>query len=76
MSWVRSAVNKAVEGGQSNFGRAVRTYADSVVLHASNAVAGGARIIQDRIVTTISLTPFIKKYIFPLPFSFLILGSG
>ncbi|KAH1101337.1 hypothetical protein AAZX31_13G117600 [Glycine max] len=50
MSWVRSAVNKAVEGGQSNFGRAVRTYADSVVLHASNAVAGGARIIQDRIV--------------------------
>ncbi|KAG4982061.1 hypothetical protein JHK87_026810 [Glycine soja] len=50
MSWVRSAVNKAVEGGQRNIGRAVRTYADSVMVHASNAVAGGARIIQDRIV--------------------------
>ncbi|KAK7355678.1 hypothetical protein VNO80_14938 [Phaseolus coccineus] len=49
MSWVRSAVNKAVEGG--NIRRAVRTYTDTVVLHASNAVAGGARIIQDRIVT-------------------------
>ncbi|XP_027937280.1 golgin subfamily A member 3 isoform X1 [Vigna unguiculata] len=51
MSWVRSAVNKAVEGGQTNIRRAVRTYTDSVVLHASNAVAGGAKIIQDRIVT-------------------------
>ncbi|KAG2402639.1 uncharacterized protein HKW66_Vig0238360 [Vigna angularis] len=51
MSWVRSAVNKAVEGGPTNIRRAVRTYTDSVVLHASNAVAGGARIIQDRIVT-------------------------
>ncbi|KAK7345641.1 hypothetical protein VNO77_16249 [Canavalia gladiata] len=50
MSWVRSAVNKAVEGGQTNIRRVVRNYADSVVLHASNAVAGGARIIQDRIV--------------------------
>ncbi|XP_027363015.1 intracellular protein transport protein USO1-like [Abrus precatorius] len=50
MSWVRSAVNKAVEGGQTNLRRAVRNYADSVVLHASNAVVGGARIIQDRIV--------------------------
>ncbi|TKY52848.1 intracellular protein transport protein USO [Spatholobus suberectus] len=49
MSWVRSAV-KAVEGGQTNIRRAVRTYADSVVLHASNAVAGGAKIIQDRMV--------------------------
>ncbi|XP_057426909.1 uncharacterized protein LOC130720298 [Lotus japonicus] len=52
MSWVKSAVNKAVEaGGQSNLSRAVRNYADTVVLHASNAVAGGARIIQDRIVS-------------------------
>lgn len=70
MSWVKSAVNKAVEaGGQSNLSRAVRNYADTVVLHASNAVAGGARIIQDRIVT-----PFSKNFIFPFPFSFLILG--
>ena len=51
MSWVRSAVNRAVEvGGQSNLTRTVRNYADTVVLHASNAVAGGAKIIQDRIV--------------------------
>ncbi|KAK7279421.1 hypothetical protein RJT34_24473 [Clitoria ternatea] len=49
MSWVRSAVN-AVEGGQTNLRRAVRNYADTVVHHASNAVAGGAKIIQDRIV--------------------------
>ncbi|CAJ1968400.1 unnamed protein product [Sphenostylis stenocarpa] len=60
MSWVRSAVNKAVEGGPIR--RAVRTYADSVVLHASNAVAGGARIIQDRIVTI----PFPETCKFPL----------
>ncbi|KAK4272934.1 hypothetical protein QN277_021422 [Acacia crassicarpa] len=49
MSWVRSAVNKAAEvGGKSNLSRTVRSYADSVVLHASNAVAGGAKIIQER----------------------------
>ncbi|KAK7267558.1 hypothetical protein RIF29_20235 [Crotalaria pallida] len=51
MSWVRSAVNKAVEaGGQANIGRNLRNYADSVVHHASNAVAGGAKIIHERIV--------------------------
>jgi len=64
MSWVRSAVNKAVEGG--NIRRAVRTYTDTVVLHASNAVAGGARIIQDRIVTT----PFPETFKLHLPFWF------
>ncbi|CAK8571049.1 unnamed protein product [Lathyrus sativus] len=52
MSWVRLAVNRAVEaGGQSNLTRTVRNYADTVVHHASNAVAGGAKIIQDRIVS-------------------------
>ncbi|KAL2323322.1 hypothetical protein Fmac_027701 [Flemingia macrophylla] len=51
MSWVRSAVNKAVEGGPTNLRRAVRTYTDSVVLHASNAVVGGAKIIHDRIAS-------------------------
>ncbi|XP_020235685.1 sporulation-specific protein 15 [Cajanus cajan] len=51
MSWVRSAVNRAVEGGPTNLRRAVRTYTDSVVLHASNAVVGGARIIHDRIAS-------------------------
>ncbi|KAI4300180.1 hypothetical protein L6164_033587 [Bauhinia variegata] len=50
MSWVRTAVNKAVEaGGNSNLTRTVRDYADSVVVHASNAVVGGAKILQDRI---------------------------
>lgn len=77
MSWVRSAVNRAVEaGGQTNLSRTVRNYADSVVLHASNAVAGGAKIIQDRIVslTTIHHTPFSKNSIFPFLFPFLIPG--
>ncbi|KAJ7972492.1 coiled-coil domain-containing protein 18 isoform X2, partial [Quillaja saponaria] len=50
MSWLRTAVNKAVEaGGKNNLTRTVRNYADSVVLHAGNAVAEGAKIIQDRI---------------------------
>nr|XP_048320766.1 uncharacterized protein LOC107432768 isoform X3 [Ziziphus jujuba var. spinosa] len=50
MSWLRTAVNKAVEaGGKNNLTRTVRNYADSVVFQAGNAVAGGARILQDRI---------------------------
>ncbi|XP_062115089.1 uncharacterized protein LOC133829282 [Humulus lupulus] len=50
MSWLRTAVNRAVEvGGQNQLRRTVRSYADSVVVHAGNAVAGGARILQDRI---------------------------
>jgi len=76
MSWVRSAVNKAVEaGGQSNLSRTVRNYADSVVLHASNAVAGGAKIIQERIVCNSYHIPLLLN--FPsLLFSFLIFGWG
>lgn len=50
MSWIRTAVNRAVEvGGKTNITRTVRSYADSVVLHAGNAVSEGAKIIQDRI---------------------------
>ncbi|KZV26112.1 filamin A-interacting protein 1-like [Dorcoceras hygrometricum] len=50
MSWLRSAVNKAVEvGNKNNLTRAVRSYADSVVHHAGQAVAEGAKLIQDRI---------------------------
>ncbi|XP_073272891.1 uncharacterized protein [Primulina huaijiensis] len=50
MSWLRSAVNKAVEvGNKNNLTRTVRSYADSVVHHAGQAVAEGAKLIQDRI---------------------------
>lgn len=52
MSWLRTAVNKAVEvSGKNNLTRYVRDYADTVVQHAGQAVAGGARIFQDRIGT-------------------------
>ncbi|KAJ0258882.1 Centrosomal protein of 135 kDa-like protein [Hirschfeldia incana] len=50
MSWLRSAVHKAVEvGGKNTITRTVRGYAGSVVLTAGNAVSGGAKMIQDRI---------------------------
>ncbi|URE27407.1 hypothetical protein MUK42_26333 [Musa troglodytarum] len=51
MSWLRSAVNKAVEvGGKNNLTRTVKNYADTVVHHAGQAVAGGAKIFQDRMI--------------------------
>ncbi|KAI3775768.1 hypothetical protein L1987_45521 [Smallanthus sonchifolius] len=50
MSWLRSAVNKAVEvGNKNNLTRTVKNYADTVVQHAGQAVAGGAKIFQDRL---------------------------
>ncbi|KAG0465137.1 hypothetical protein HPP92_019301 [Vanilla planifolia] len=50
MSWLKTAVNRAVEvSGKKVLGRTVRGYADSVVQQAGQAVAGGARIIQSRI---------------------------
>ncbi|KAF5197928.1 Rootletin [Thalictrum thalictroides] len=50
MSWIRSAVSKAVEvGGKNNLTRTVRNYADSVVQQAGQAVAEGAKLLQDRI---------------------------
>ncbi|XP_019258500.1 PREDICTED: uncharacterized protein LOC109236739 isoform X2 [Nicotiana attenuata] len=51
MSWLRSAVNKAVEvggAGNRNLSRNLRYYADSVVQQASNAVSGGAKLFLDR----------------------------
>ncbi|CAA0402376.1 hypothetical protein AtNW77_Chr5g0097041 [Arabidopsis thaliana] len=50
MSWLRTAVNKAVEvGNRKNITRTVKNYADSVVQHAGQAVAEGAKLFQDRI---------------------------
>ncbi|KAK9062198.1 hypothetical protein SSX86_019384 [Deinandra increscens subsp. villosa] len=50
MSWIRSAVNKAVEvGNKNNLTRTVKNYADTVVQHAGQAVAEGAKIFHDRL---------------------------
>lgn len=52
MSWLRNAVHRAVEasGGRSSLlTSTVRTSLDTVVHHAGQAVAGGARLINDRI---------------------------
>ncbi|KAK8961579.1 hypothetical protein KSP40_PGU007729 [Platanthera guangdongensis] len=49
MSWLKSAVSKAVEvSGKHNLTRTVRNYADNVVHQAGQAVIGGAKILQDR----------------------------
>ncbi|KEH44521.1 hypothetical protein MTR_1g115610 [Medicago truncatula] len=49
-SWLRSAVNKAVEvGNKNNLTNTVKKYADTVVQHAGQAVAEGAKILHDRI---------------------------
>lgn len=61
MSWIRSAVSKAVEvGNKNNLTRTVRNYADTVVHQAGQAVAEGAKIIHDRIVI---FPPLIFFYI-------------
>lgn len=56
MSWIRSAVNKAVEvGNKNNLTRTVKNYADSVVQQAGQAVAEGTKLLQDRIVNLLYL---------------------
>ncbi|KAI9156942.1 hypothetical protein LWI28_014399 [Acer negundo] len=50
MSWIRNAMNKAVEvGNKNNLTRTVKNYADTVVQQAGQAVVEGAKILQDRI---------------------------
>ncbi|KAL3365399.1 hypothetical protein AABB24_010509 [Solanum stoloniferum] len=50
MSWFKSAMSKAVEvGNKNNLTRTVKNYADSVVQQAGQAVADGAKLLQDRI---------------------------
>ncbi|GKU91829.1 hypothetical protein SLEP1_g5644 [Rubroshorea leprosula] len=51
MSWFRTAVSKAVEAGnKNNFTRNIKSAADTFVHHAGQAVAEGAKILQDHIV--------------------------
>ncbi|KAJ4719788.1 coiled-coil domain-containing protein 18 isoform X2 [Melia azedarach] len=50
MSWLRNAMNKAVEvGNKNNLTRTVKNYADTVVHQAGRTVVEGAKILQDRI---------------------------
>ncbi|GMI80655.1 hypothetical protein like AT5G13560 [Hibiscus trionum] len=48
MSWLKTAVSKAVEVGNTSITRNIKNYADTVVHHAGQAVAEGAKLFQDR----------------------------
>jgi hypothetical protein len=60
MSWLKSAISRAAEVGAktNNLTRTARTFADAVIQQA----AGGAKIVQDRLVR-----PHIQS---PIPLSF------
>lgn len=53
-------MNKAVEVGNNNLTRTVKNYADSVVQHAGHAVAEGAKILQDRIVSFFTIQVYCR----------------
>ncbi|PPR89096.1 hypothetical protein GOBAR_AA31590 [Gossypium barbadense] len=66
MSWLRTAVNKAVEvGNNNNITRNIKNYADTVVHHAGQAVAEGAKLFQDRIFEVFMLQ-FHAEWFFSL----------
>ena len=70
-------MNKAVEvGGKNNITRTVRNYADTVVHHAGQAVAGGAKILQERMVllSLWSMIPLLNDFLFRHPFVFIVKG--
>lgn len=50
MSWLKSAISKAAEVGGKNIGPNLSRTVRSVAQHAGQAVAGGAKIVQDRLV--------------------------
>eukprot|EP00249_Psilotum_nudum_P015930 c25584_g1_i1 orf=559-2697(-) len=49
MSWLRSAINKAAEVGGKNIAPNLSRTVRSVAQHAGQAVAGGAKLVQDRL---------------------------
>lgn len=66
-------MSKAVEvGNKNNLTRTVKNYADSVVHQAGQAVAGGAKILQDRIVICFFFFFFLTfgDYVVPNTFSY------
>ncbi|KAH7291914.1 hypothetical protein KP509_29G042100 [Ceratopteris richardii] len=50
MSWLRSAISKAAEVGGKNIAPNLSRTVRSVAQHAGQAVAGGAKMVQDRLV--------------------------
>lgn len=60
MSWLRSAVVRVMEaGGKNNLTRTVKNYAGNV----ANAVAESSKILQDRMVISLSIPSISSFYV-------------